>query len=96
MKDRKILFTVVWVVIIAILLALISIQYLLSLKSPFIELNVEKIECYESALSYIFNDANITADELDVHKVQCSQETIYNQYEITGIYFRNGDHSKEP
>lgn len=95
MKNRKILFTILGIAIIGVLV-LISIKYLPPQKSPPIELNEEKIECYENMLYFIYNDANITADELNVQNVRCSQEEPYGQWEMTGAYFENNDRSKEP
>lgn len=95
MKDKKIPFTVIGIAVIAVLMV-ISIQYLLPQKSSYIELNEEKIECYEEALYFILNGANITADELNVQNVRCSQEMPYGQWEMIGTYFENNDHSKEP
>ncbi len=95
MKKRKILFVVAGVLVIVILAA-ISIKYLLPQKSSYIKLDENKIECYENSLYFIFNDANITADELNVQNVRCLQDMPYGQWEMTGTYFENDDHSKEP
>ncbi len=95
MKAKNSLFTIIGIVIIATLI-LVSIKYLPPQKSSSIELNEEKIECYENAIYSIFNYANITADKLNVQNVRCSQEIPYSQWEMTGTYFENNDHSTEP
>ncbi len=95
MKNRKILFIVAGIVIMA-LLAAILIKCLLPQKSSYIKLDEDKIECYENSLYFILNDANITADELNVQNVRCLQEMPYGQWEMTGTYFEDDDHSKEP
>ena len=95
MKNKKVLFAVIGAAVMIILLV-ISIKYLLPQKSDYLELNEERIECYENALYFMLNDANVTADELNVQKVRCSQEISYEQWEMTGTYFENNDHAKEP
>jgi|SRR3989344_3608738 len=95
MKAKNILFAIIGIFIIAIII-FVSIKYLQLQKSSSIELNEEKIECYENAIYFIFNDANITSDELNVQNVRCSKEAAYSQWEMIGTYFENNDHSKEP
>ena len=94
MKKSKIL--VIFLVIVAIGLFLVLAKYFMSQESSSIQLNQKDIECYKDTLYFIFNDANISADELNVQNVGCSQEKAYGQWEMSGTYFENNDHSKEP
>ncbi len=88
------------IVVIAVIIIITGLFFLIKTpqeESTYINLNEEKIECYENAVLGLFLAANITSDELNVQNVRCSKgELAYVQREINGTYFENNDHSKEP
>lgn len=85
-----------FLIAIGVVLFLLIVLLVIKPQGPAIELNKEKIECYENALYFLSSDANITSDKLNIQNVRCSEENYYGQLEITGFYFEDNDHSKEP
>jgi hypothetical protein len=93
--KKKRLFLVIGFIVVAALL-IVSARYLLSARSSYITLDENRIECYENALYFMLNDANISSDALNVQSVRCLQKAPYGEWEMRGTYFENDDHSKEP
>jgi hypothetical protein len=93
--KKKSLLLIAGIIIIAALL-IVSARYLLSSRSSYIVLDGNRIECYENALYFIQNDANISSDALNVQSVRCLQKQSYEEWEMTGTYFENDDHSGQP
>ncbi len=93
MKDklRELAFTGFLIILILLVFSLMLLQ-----KPVYLSLDEETIECYENAIQFLAEDANITSNEINVQNVRCSQEGYYSQWELIGTYFENNDHSKDP
>ena len=95
MKKKKGIYKYATLGILILLIIIAIVHYKIQQDSG-IELKEMEIECYDNGLYFLLTDANITHDELNVQSVRCSEETSYEQWEITGTYFENNDHSKDP
>ena len=95
MKKKKEVYKYAILGILIFLIIIAIVHYKIQQDSD-IELNEMEIECYDNGLYFLLTDTNIRSDELNVQNVRCSQEKEYEQWEITGTYFENNDHSREP
>lgn len=95
-KTKKIKFIAISILILFLMGFLLFLVYLNFKKDSGIDLNENKIECYENVLYQILNVANIKPNELNVQNIRCSSEFSYIQGEMKATYFKNNDHSKNP